>query len=100
MAQDERPESPHATPGAIPTVAVSPPSLHSSTTGETVSDAKAGVVKRAMEKTADRLGRGKSLLSQSQPALLPPGHRRMFSLTRGKGKERQADGVSILPLVT
>ena len=52
-----------------------------------------------MEKTADRLGRGKSLLSQSQPALLPPGHRRMFSLTRGKGKERQADGVSFLPLV-
>ena len=57
-------------------------------------------IKRAMEKTADRLGRGKSLLSQSQPALLPPGHRRMFSLTRGKGKEQQADGVSILPLVT
>ncbi|RPD81684.1 hypothetical protein L226DRAFT_577428 [Lentinus tigrinus ALCF2SS1-7] len=92
MAQDRQPESPPATPGAIPTVAVLPPSLHSSTSGETVSDSKGRVVKRAMEKTADKLSRGKSLLSQSQPALPLPGHRRMFSLTRGKGKERQTDG--------
>lgn len=58
-----------------------------------------GIVKRAMERTADKLHRSKSAavrpsqLSQSQPSL-PVGtqHRRVFSLSR-KGKERMsADG--------
>ncbi|KAI0724242.1 hypothetical protein C8T65DRAFT_733888 [Cerioporus squamosus] len=92
MAPDGQADNPPATPEAIPTVVVSRPASHSSASGETVIDTKGGVVKRAMDKTADRLVRGKSLLSQSQPALPPTGHRRMFSLTRGKGKERQTDG--------
>ncbi len=96
MAQDGQP----ATPAAIPTTAVSPPTSHSSASGETVTDFTSGVVKRAMDKTVDKLARGKSLLSQSQPSLPPPGHRRMFSLTRGKGKERQTAGASIPFLVT
>ncbi|RDX56200.1 hypothetical protein OH76DRAFT_1396537 [Lentinus brumalis] len=89
MAQDGQPDTP---PAATPTTAVSPPTSPSSASGEPVSDIKGGVVKRAMDKTVDKLGRGKSLLSQSQPSLPPPAHRRMFSLTRGKGKERQTAG--------
>lgn len=62
-----------------------------------------GIVKRAMEKTADKLHRSKSAatrpsqLSQSQPSL-PAGsqHKRVFSLSR-KGKERMsADGIGAL----
>lgn len=59
--------------------------------------AKSGIMQRAMELTADKLSRSKSVgkqsqLSQSQPTLpVPsPGHRRIFSLSR-KGKERATD---------
>lgn len=71
---------------------------------------KGGIVKRAMEKTADKLHRRQSSsssssssrpqLSQSQPAL-PGGSptRRMFTLSR-KGKERmpaEGDGAQLYP---
>ncbi|THH29724.1 hypothetical protein EUX98_g4467 [Antrodiella citrinella] len=65
----------------------------------TSPDARASRVKRAMEKTADKLGRSKSAgnkspaMTQSQPSLPASGHRRIFSLNRSKGKERaSADG--------
>ncbi|KAI0823047.1 hypothetical protein BC628DRAFT_1417911 [Trametes gibbosa] len=44
----------------------------------------AGLAQRTLEKT-----RATPLLSQSQPALPQSGHRRMFSLTRNKGRDKQ-----------
>lgn len=79
--------------------------------GQDASEAfKGGIVKRAMEKTADKLHRrqssssssssGRPQLSQSQPAL-PGGSptRRIFTLSR-KGKERmpvEGDGAQLHP---
>ena len=98
MAQHEQ-TGPPSTPASPPPIAISESNaVRPSTCGDTPSDSKAGVAKRVMEATAEKLSRGKSLLAQSQPALPQPGHRRMFSLTRGKGKERLAhDGTSFLP---
>lgn len=62
-------------------------------------DGKSGIMKRAMGRTTEVLSRSKSAgnkapaMSQSQPSLPVSGHRRIFSLNRGKGKERaSADG--------
>ena len=90
MAQDGQPDSPPATPGSRPTISTSPTTGYSSTSAETVTDSKGGVIKRAMEKASDKLGRNRPLLSQSQPSLPQSSPGRMLSLSRGKGKERQA----------
>ena len=75
-----------------PAINVSSAAPPSSTSSESAPDPKGSVVKRAMDATAEKLARGKSLLSQSQPSLPQEGsHRRMFSLTRGKGKEKLGD---------
>ncbi|EKM60816.1 uncharacterized protein PHACADRAFT_246979, partial [Phanerochaete carnosa HHB-10118-sp] len=73
------------------------PSRTSSETHTSSTESKSGIVKRAMERTADKLHRSKSSvtgasLSQSQPLLPAGSHKRHFS--RGKkGKERlSADG--------
>lgn len=57
-------------------------------------------MKRAMEKAADGLNirnislgtNLKSQLSQSQPSLPTSTHRRIFSLSRAKGKEKAVEG--------
>ncbi|KAH9947944.1 hypothetical protein B0H21DRAFT_690917 [Amylocystis lapponica] len=56
-------------------------------------DSKAGIVKRAMEMTADKLGRSRSVgskqISQSQPALPAQSPRRIFSLSsRNRTREK------------
>lgn len=69
------------------------------------TESRSGLVKRAMEKTADKLHRNKSApqrtsqLSQSQPSLpMGSSSKRVFSLSR-KGKERvSADGHGALSL--
>lgn len=73
-----------------------PPDYEPSSTNSPPADSRGSIVRRAMEKTADRLHGSKSpsskaQLSQSQPALPLPGHKRMFSLSR-KGKEKAAQG--------
>ncbi|KAI0757283.1 hypothetical protein C8Q80DRAFT_1265234 [Daedaleopsis nitida] len=83
-------DSPPGTLGSHPAIAISPAIDPAS--GETITDYKGNVVRRAMEKTADKLVRGKDLLSQSQPTLPQPGQRRVFSLARGMSRERQHDG--------
>lgn len=73
------------------------PSAPKSPTEDSPTERKSRIVKRAMEKTADKLHRtvsasNKSQLSQSQPSLPVTGHKRIFSLSR-KGKEKvQPDG--------
>lgn len=58
-------------------------------------ESKSGIVRRAMEKTADKLNRrssvsAKTQMSQSQPALpVATSPKRIFSLSR-KGKERSS----------
>ena len=89
MAQDGRPDSPSTTPVSSPTISASPSSDHSSTSVQTATDKKGTSVKSLMENTSDRLGKNKSLLSRSQPALPQSSHKRMLGLTRGHGKERQ-----------
>ncbi|KAH8100480.1 hypothetical protein BXZ70DRAFT_937353 [Cristinia sonorae] len=59
----------------------------------TSPDTRTGIMKRAMGKTTDRrsksIGHKSSAMSQSQPALPTSGtHRRIFSLSRSKGKEK------------
>lgn len=79
------------------------PPLPKSPAEESPTEVKGGIVKRAMEKTADRLHRtvsagNKSQLSQSQPSLPVTGHKRIFSLSR-KGKERvtlDGEGTSVI----
>ena len=70
------------------------PGLTPTPDGSPTEQTRSGIVKRAMEKTADKLSRSRSApakpqLSQSQPSISPPGHRRLFSLSR-KGKEKLA----------
>lgn len=68
------------------------------------TESRSGIVKRAMERTADRLHRSKSAsnkaqLSQSQPSLPITGHKRIFSLSSRKGKERvpsEGDGKHVV----
>lgn len=73
------------------------PSRTSSETHTSPTESKSGVVKRAMERTADKLHRSKTsvtgvALSQSQPSLPAGSHKRHFSRSK-KGKERlSADG--------
>ncbi|TCD70641.1 Sterol 3-beta-glucosyltransferase [Steccherinum ochraceum] len=70
------------------------PSLDRSAELSTSPDARTGIMKRAMGKTADRLSRSRSAgkqtpsMTQSSPALPVSGHRRIFSLNRSKGKEK------------
>ncbi|CDO70233.1 Glycosyltransferase Family 1 protein [Trametes cinnabarina] len=82
MAHTPSTGSPPPTPGSPPTTATSPvaESKHTHTAS------KGSILQRALEKT-----RNAPLLSQSQPALPQPSHKRMFSLTRGKGKDRQTN---------
>lgn len=68
------------------------PSRSSSEAHTSPTESKSGIVKRAMEKTADKLHRSKSAvtkttLSQSQPSLLAGSHKRVLSRSK-KGKER------------
>lgn len=77
-----------------------PDSIAEAAAAATTTEARSpGLVKRAMEKAADGLNRGISLgsnlktqLSQSQPALPVSTPRRIFSLSRAKGKERATEG--------
>ncbi len=92
MAQEGQSDSPPTIPGTIPVIAVSLTTDRSSKSGDAILESKSSGVKRVMEKTANKIARENALLSQSQPALPQPGHRRMFSLTRGKGKERKLEG--------
>ncbi|KAI0932598.1 hypothetical protein AcW2_001180 [Taiwanofungus camphoratus] len=74
--------------GSSPACPASPPPERRN---DTAPDSKSRIVKRAIEKTADKLGRSKSLgsktqLSQSQPALPAQAHKRLFSLSnRSRG---------------
>ncbi|KAH9853091.1 hypothetical protein C2E23DRAFT_885078 [Lenzites betulinus] len=65
-------------------IAHTPPANSPDSTPTPTAASAAGLVNRTVEKT-----RATPLLSQSQPALPQSSHRRMFSLTRGKGKDRQ-----------
>lgn len=93
---DIMPEVPTSKPsvgdtGSSPACPASPPPERRN---DTAPDSKSRIVKRAIEKTADKLGRSKSLgsktqLSQSQPALPAQAHKRLFSLSnRSRGKEK------------
>ncbi|KAI0080011.1 hypothetical protein K474DRAFT_1658250 [Panus rudis PR-1116 ss-1] len=59
------------------------------------SGSRTGLVKRAMDKTADTLNRSKSLLSQSQPSLpsISPSRRHLLSRAKGKEKASGNDGL-------
>ncbi|KAI0374478.1 hypothetical protein BV20DRAFT_1118483 [Pilatotrama ljubarskyi] len=86
MAHNPSAGSPTPTPGSSPSTIVASPSSESSDSAQTPTASNGGVAQRAMKKT-----RNTPLLSQSQPALPQPGHRHMFSLTRGKSKGKQTD---------
>ncbi|KAL7285750.1 hypothetical protein ACG7TL_000859 [Trametes sanguinea] len=85
MAHTPPQGSPPATPASPPSAPASP-MTESTQSAQTPTAPKGSILQRALERT-----RHTPLLSQSQPALPQPGHKRMFSLTRGKGKERQAN---------
>lgn len=93
----EQPNKPGLVPAQGPhdNTIVSPTERSAETSNPTTNttEPRGGIVKRAMGKAADGLNKSMSLgtnlksqLSQSQPSL--PGHRRIFSLSRSKGKEK------------
>lgn len=57
-----------------------------------------GIVKRAVEKTADRLSRSTSLAGKPQPQprnpSAPGGHRRLFSLNRKSRTEQKGNNAA------
>ncbi|KAI0768591.1 hypothetical protein BD413DRAFT_563204 [Trametes elegans] len=83
MAHNPHSSSPPRTLGSTPGTAVSS-GAESPDSAQTPTAPKGSVLQRALE-----TARNTPLLSQSQPALPQPSHRRMFSLIRDKGKDKQ-----------
>ena len=95
----EQPNKPGLVPAQGPhDNTIVPPTEKSAETSNpttNTTEPRGGIVKRAMGKAADGLNKSMSLgtnlksqLSQSQPSLPVSAHRRIFSLSRTKGKEK------------